>query len=411
MSGLFPPLAEESRSILDRLPRLIDETFPVPGRFRAAIPRNVAELSRLLTSERKERNASYLGKPALLSAYLRYFLPWNIYRLCRLLSSLPLELKPGGIVNDLGAGPLTLAAALWISRPDLRKLPLEFRCLDRTAAVLEAGKKFFAALSAADANRAGDCPWTINCIRGEIKANGALFSGNRAFHAEIKERPAALTAAANVYNELFWNFSPVDSGALRRFTEGQARLLNSLTESSGSILVLEPGIPRSGEFVSLLRSALMKHDRAPLSPCAHQCACPFPGGLKAVPGAKAAKSRWCHFAFDTADAPGELHRLSSAAGIPKERAVLSFLLAGPASADKNKVSSRKVPSEAEKIRIISDSFSVGRDWGRYGCSGQGLVLVCGSRRGMEGLPSGALEALPLSGAADEKSGALLARKD
>ena len=98
--------------ILDRLPGLIDKVFPLPERFRVGLPRDVAELSRLLTSGRPERGASYLGKPALLSAYLRYFLPWNIYRLSRLFTSLPLELKPHDAVNDLGAGPLTLAAAL-----------------------------------------------------------------------------------------------------------------------------------------------------------------------------------------------------------------------------------------------------------------------------------------------------------
>src|SRR5215469_6373675 len=148
MTALFPPLPLESRRCLDSLHSLADKTFPVPRRFRGALPYDVAELSRLLTAGREDRNASYLSKPAMLSAYLRYFLPWNIYRLCRLFTSLPLDLKPNDAVNDLGAGPLTLAISLWISRPDLRIILLEFRCLDRTAAVLEAGKKLFAALTA-----------------------------------------------------------------------------------------------------------------------------------------------------------------------------------------------------------------------------------------------------------------------
>jgi hypothetical protein len=241
LTGLFAPLPDESRLILDRLPGLIDKVFPIPERFRVGLPRDVAELSRLLTSGRPERGASYLGKPALLSAYLRYFLPWNIYRLSRLLASLPLELKPNDTVNDLGAGPLTLAAALWISRPAFRDIPLEFRCLDRTPAVLDAGKKFFAALTAGT-----DSPWTLRTIRGDIKRNGRLS-------VEIRGKPAALSAAVNVYNELFWDFSPLDIEELERFTESQTRLLSSLTESSGSILVVEPGIPRSGEFISLLR--------------------------------------------------------------------------------------------------------------------------------------------------------------
>lgn len=138
--GLFPPLSPDARRVLDGLPSLIDRVFPLPRRFRRLLGRDVAELSRLLTADRKERGESYLGKPDLLSAYLRYFLPWNLYRLCRLLPALPLTLAGGDAVNDLGSGPLTLALALWICRPDLRPLALEFRCLDRTGTVLEAGK-------------------------------------------------------------------------------------------------------------------------------------------------------------------------------------------------------------------------------------------------------------------------------
>ena len=410
MTELFPALPEETRRELDRLPALIDKVFPLPARFRTGLPRDVAELSRLLTSGREDRGNSYLGKPALLSAYLRYFLPWNIYRLSRLLGSLPLELKAGDALNDLGAGPLTFAASLWISRPDLRGVPLEFRCVDRTAAVLEAGKKLFAALTektGCPGGCLGECRWTIRTIRGELRAFGSGRKGG--LSVEIKGKPAALSAAVNIYNELFWGFSPFDTEGLERFADIQARLLSSLTESSGSVLVAEPGIPRSGEFVSLLRSALMREGRVPLSPCTHRGSCPLPGGQSE----KGVKSKWCHFAFDTEDAPIELHKLSAAARIPKERAVMSYLLTGPAAP------ARAVSSGPIKIRIISDSFRVsshggqnsGTDlWGRYGCGERGLVLVTGNRESLESSPSGALEELTLTGKIDEKSGALIAAK-
>ena len=391
MTGLFPPLDEKTRNILHRLPSVIDRAFPIPGRFRPSLPAGVAELSRLLTSGRNERGASYLGKPAMLSAYLRYFLPWNVYRLVRLLVSLPIELKPNDAVNDFGAGPFTLAAALWISRQELRGIPLEFRCVDRTAAALEAGKKFFAALTAS-AGGTESCPWKMIGIRGELKPNGKLS-------VPIRGKPAALSAAVNLYNELFWNFSPVDYEGLESFAEKQARLLASLTGSEGFILVVEPGIPRSGEFISLLRSGLLTEGFVPLSPCTHSLPCAYPN-----------RAKWCHFAFDTEDAPEELHRLSGAAGIPKERAVLSFILAGGGSQEiriqKNKV----------KIRIISDLFPLDSrnpdnktSWGRYGCGERGPVLVTGSRKALEGTPSGAAEELQLQpGKTDAKSGALLA---
>jgi len=418
LTPLFPPLPADTRRFLDSLPGLIDEVFPLPLRFRAGLKRDVAELSRLLTAGREDRGASYLGRPGTLSAYLRYFLPWNIYRLSRLFSGLPLDLKSGDAINDLGSGPLTLAAALWISRPDLHSVPLEFRCLDQTAVVLEAGKKFFTALG-------GDgSPWTIRTIRADIKRNGALS-------AEIRGKPAALSAAVNVYNELFWEFSPVDTDALKRFARNQARLLSSLTEASGSVLVVEPGIPRSGEFISLLRSGLMEQGRQPLSPCVHTGPCPLPGGRQSAALHKAgagAKAKWCHFAFDTEDAPEELRKLSVAAGLAKERAVLSFILSGPISSGAGEKREKKDPPKAKpaaadlpvKVRIISDAFPVsgngtrekssGRDlYGRYGCGGEQLILVTGSRESIEALPSGALVKLPLvPGAADAKSGAAVA---
>jgi len=396
LKNLFDPLAEEPRRILDNLPALIDKVFPLPARFRSGLPRDVAELSALLTSHREDRGGSYLGKPALLSAYLRYFLPWNIYRLCRLFNSLPLDLKPGDSVNDLGAGPLTLAISLWISHPDLRKIPLEFRCLDRTALVLDAGKKLFTALTAeTGGTNSPACPWTTRTIRGELRRNGSLS-------VVIRGKPAALSAAANVYNELFWALSPHDSDGLESFAENQARLLSSLTEKSGLILVVEPGIPRSGEFITHLRTRLMSEGRFPLSPCTHHAPCPFPGGV----GLTGGKAKWCHFAFDTADAPAELQKLSVAAHLPKERAALSFILAGPAP---HAGTATKKAEPSVKIRILSDSFPVDTSWGRYGCCEKGAVLVRGSRGRVEAAHSGALDELAIaSGVRDEKSGAWVA---
>jgi len=405
MSYIFPLLSEEARKTLARIPALVEKTFPIPARFRAALPSDVAELFSLLTYQRTERSTSYLGKPALLSAYLRYYMPWNIYRLCRLLAALPIKLKSGDAVNDLGTGPLTLAASLWISRPELREIPLEIRCLDKTASVLEAGKKFFAAL-------APGCPWTVKTIRGEIRGFGRQRGG--ALSVEIRGKPAALSAAVNIYNELFWDLSPTDKEGLERFALSQARLLSSLTDSFGFVLVVEPGIPRSGEFISRLRSSLMKEKRLPLSPCPHSGSCPLPGG-RLVSGCLQPKAKWCHFALTTEDAPEELHRLSAALKFPKEKAALSFILAGK-SAEQNPAKSTG-RAGCVKVRVISDSFPVSADssgvrgcenktWGRYGCSECGLVLATGSRRILESTPSGTLEELSLEdGRIDAKSGA------
>jgi ribosomal protein RSM22 (predicted rRNA methylase) len=405
MNGIFPPLSVEMRRRLDAIPELVDQVLPMPKRFRSGLPRDVAELSRLLTSGRGERNGSYLSEAPLLSAYLRYFLPWNVYRLARLLPALSLPLGAGGgVITDLGSGPLTLPIALWISRPDLRGIALEFRCLDRTAAVLDAGKKLFAALMGGDTKGGAAAPWTVKTVRASL--------GD-----PVRFPKANLVTAVNLFNELFWELprrGRSSRGTLSAFAEKQARLLSALSLESGSVLVLEPGVPRCGEFVSLLRNALIAQGRLPLAPCVHAGPCPLPGTPGAASRSGKGDSRWCHFAFTTADAPAALLRLSETAGLPKERAVLSFLLSGPVNAAP---APEPAPAGLLPVRVVSDAFPLtGKGerpghtalHGRYGCSPRGLGLVSGRTDGIETLESGAELRLAVKKPErrDGKSGAL-----
>jgi hypothetical protein len=455
---LFAALDPGIRRILDGVPDLVDRIFPLPGRFRAALPRDAAELSRAFTGGRSGRGVSYLGKPAFLSAYLRYFLPWNLYRLCRLLPGLPLSLKAGDVIADFGSGPLTLPAALWIARPELRTLPLTFRCVDQTGAVLEAGKRFFAALTGAAeqegpaarevwraAEKTGrgpsDCPWKIQTVRGNLsgrRAGTAARNGSRMAEQSggPADRPpaesgnggrerdrslAALVTAVNFFNELYWDIPHASSEALRRFAENSARLLAASTAESGAVLVVEPGVPRAGEFIAALRDSLTGLGHGPAMPCPHAGPCPLPGGraLPARTGGTHTKKRWCHFAFDTGDAPPALLKLSAAAGLPKERAALSFLLTGikglrpfiPADTAKTPSTPPFMP-----VRILSDPFPLpGGRAGSYGCSERGLVLVMSTAgNNAETLRSGALLNAPDRPARPEgperrdlKSGALI----
>jgi hypothetical protein len=253
---------------------------------------------------------------------------------------------------------------------------LEFRCTDQTGPGLEAGKKLFAALCAAAP------PWTIKTIRAPL---GAPINGPR----------AALTTAINLFNELI-----PPSGTLGSMPAKYAALLSSLTAESGSVLVMEPGVPRSGEFITALRLALLEHGRQPHAPCPHHNDCCFPGGRLSNGG----KQKWCHFAFDTTDAPAKLLSLSTAAGIPKERAVMSFLWTGAAE------KSDGTDTTAVPVRIVSDPFPLAdRRFGRYGCSAKGMVLAVGPRATVESLSSGTLLRLlpPDKEKRDAKSGALI----
>jgi len=401
--------------MLNSLSALINKTFPMPGRFYSALPSQVAELSRLLTGDRGERYFSYLSRPNFLSAYLHYFLPWNIIRLCRLLPSIDLHLRAGSVIVDLGSGPLTFVSALWISRPDLRAIPLEFYCIDHCAPALTAGRKFFAAVSAA-----GDCAWKVNTIRDKI---------NFKTKTALARKKAALVCAVNLFNEVYENLPHTNNEALRRMAADVALFMHNQAKLEACILTVEPGVPQSGHFISFLRSAFLELNRPPLSPCPHSEACPMPGG-KAAYGkttcGKAAcgkavnkKERWCHFAFATTDAPKELHRLSAAAGIPKERLVLSYLLAGAQKQEQK--AAQKQTQKAEKVRVISDAFALPNNkFGRYGCCSDGLVLLTGDKLRIEKIASGELvpKSIAVDGAVnaavsaadsarDSKSGALI----
>jgi hypothetical protein len=377
-----------SKNDMELLVDLIEKTFPLAKRFRRNLPQDVARLSRLLSSERADREGNYLGRAALLQAYLRYFLPWNVYRLCLILPGLPLTLKEGDTLIDLGSGPLSFPIALWIARGEFRSLDLEFRCLDRNAQALDAGLALFRALAGQEA------PWTIRTMRASV---GARIPGKK----------AALVSAVQIYNEMFQH----ERRSVEAFAEKQAGILSALASGQGSILIVEPGTPQSGALTAAFRSALTGLGRVPLSPCPHAEACPFPGS-----SIGRGKNKWCHFAFGTDDAPKKLAGLSEAAGLPKDRAVVSFLYAGkkekPSGVScKEKTGNSRKETSSFPVRIISDSFALrsgGR--GRYGCSGRGMVLIRGSARLMETCPSGSLVmAAPLvPPERDPKSGALVA---
>jgi hypothetical protein len=380
--SLFPPLASEIRKTLDNIPALIDEVFPLPKKFKRTLSHDVSELSLSLTAERGARRLSYLSSPPMLSAYLRYFLPWNVFRLCRLLPNLPLSLKSGDLIVDIGSGPLTFAIALWIARPDLRTKPLEFLCIDRVGTVLEAGKKLFAALE----KKTGGGSWQIKAVKTD-----AFNYASRGTSC----KDATLLCAVNVFNE-----SLPSHGSVMKEAEKTAQLLSRFSAQTPAnttqYLVVEPGVPQCGAFIADLRSTLINNNVFPLSPCTHKTNCPFSTNRR----------KWCHFAFSAADAPESLLRLSASAGVPKERAVLSFLFAGGVG------SVGSAPAKGPlSARILSDVFPLPNgEKACYGCSEKGLALVHGERRIIEKLASGDLRPLAFMKPEkrDKKSGALLA---
>lgn len=368
---VFGTLSAEARDLLASFQDIAQTAMPLDSKKLQELPSVVRELSHLLTDERSDRRVGYMNDPATLSAYIRYFMWWNLVRLTRLLVSMDLRLKSGDAACDLGSGPLTLPVALWIARPELRALDLTWYCVDISQNALAAGEELFLSLAA----KTGEEPWKIIRVKGS-------------FGVSLKRR-VELVASANMFNEVALDGDEPIEAVAKRF----AGDLASYASDDGSVLVIEPGIPRAARFVSLLRDSLASLGLAPSSPCPHDGPCPFPG-LR--------HGKWCHFVFDTTDAPARLRRLSDDATLSKDRAALSFILSrrrkepsdesvaateSALATDTALVTDTALETVSRlasrftglSVRIVSDPIKLPDYYtGRYGCSERGMVLICGT---------------------------------
>lgn len=361
--GLFPEPDEQAARLLDQLGRAINRAAPLKGKHRSELPYAIRDLSRSLTEEREGRPKEYMGAPRTFAAYLRYFLPWNVYRMTRLFAGMNLNVPEGGTVVDLGAGPLTVLLSLWIARPHLRDKELTFVCLDRTPKPMKTGLEVFRAL-------AHDAPWKVSLVKGGI-------------HTKLRERADLLTAA-NTLNELDWR----GGEQLLDQMEQTARSLRNRLAEGGRMLLIEPGVRDASRLLSMLRAELLGQGMAPLAPCPHMQECPMPG---------AAGKPWCHFRFSAASAPDWLKKLAGQARLPKEAASLSFLhLTSEPFQDRG------------VVRAVSEPFPLPEGQGQYACSARGLTLI-GYRRHHTPLAPGAElhPRWPEQDIVDEKSGALI----
>jgi len=409
----------DARAALEKLPACVQEANPIPERTRGALRFEIRDLWRALTMERSRRNIDYLNDPAFFSAYLRYFLPWNLVRLTALLTDMTLSLEPHATIVDIGAGPLTFAIALYCAKPELRKIPLTILCADRAPRIMEAGKLILEILAV---KHTGELPpWEISLKRAKF--------------GEPLAQKADLLVAANVFNEFFWKHE----GMLADEAAELYRKVSHYCEPSGSILIVEPGEPRSGSLMSALRAAAIFQGDSLRAPCPHARACPMPGifrsgqehlsetahhaqdryRAKSAAPERAGTQRsllrvrmpslrtkypWCHFSVNAAFAPKWLARLSEEAGLAKEKLSFSFIFvernqraaptAGehlePNRRDRNE---RAAAGAESKYRIVSDIISLPGDrQGRYACGLGGYTLIATSSR--ESLPeSGALVSL------------------
>jgi hypothetical protein len=418
--------SSESLAILEKLGPVLDEAAPLQAKHRAALKGDIRQLWEDLTSDRESRSVDYLGTPSALSAYLHYFLPWNVFRLSAIFTNSDFCLPDNAVIIDIGSGPLTLPIALWASRPELREVPLTIYCVDRVERVLETGKTIFETLCMRTAGALP--PWKII-----LKKDG--------FGGRLPER-AHLLSAANVFNEFFWK----DKNPLGERALDTARSLLSYLRENGSLFVMEPGDPRSGAFIAALRAALIAEGASPLGPCPHALSCPMPGIFRhllppeetrsvkgdpnsapsrfVLPSVVMPKNRdkfpWCHYGVNTDKAPAWLSGISAEAGLPKDKAVFSYLwaargamarpLAGiPDPAPSSERERRARVGKGILVRVVSEPFGLPDGaTGQYACSSLGYTLLRRAR-GEESFAPGDLLEVTTSPAAhnDEKSGAII----
>ncbi len=355
---LFPEPDAQAKALLEGYIRVLSRVRPLKAKHAKSLPEDIFKLSRTLTAERGELESDYLTAPGPLSAYLSYFLPWNLWRMVRLFQGLGLDLPEGGRVVDVGAGPLTVAQALWMALPALRPRRLSVTCLDRTPKPMREG---LALMDALRHGRDDARVWSLNC------RTGGPFT-------RLEQR-ADLVVCANTLNEL-----PLDEkGLLLDRVEETGRALLRMLTPGGRILVIEPGTRRSGRILSLLRDVFLEEGLRPLSPCPHAGPCPFP-----AEGGKG----WCHFTFEAHTAPAWLRSLAAKAGLAKNQASLSFLYfandgESPTEGDfdddeaeRTPMSEMRIGGEEGLVRVLSAPFALpGGLRGRYGCCGQGAALL------------------------------------
>lgn len=337
-------LPEDAVKILNDFTAIIQTVQPLNSRQLAKVPLSIRDLSHELTDERSERYKSYMNETVRLSSYVRYFMWWNLVRLTRLFASIKdLEsyLSDEDVCLDIGSGPLTLVIALWLARPELRKKKLTWYCLDISSSSLSMGEELYMSIAAKTLKDSDSSPWKIVRVKGE-------------FGTFIKQK-ASFVTSANMFNELLQLTDMPPDYSAKKYCD----TLLGYTTPNAAVLVVEPGVPKSARLLSLMRDSFMRKNYSPVFPCTHKVTCPMDGKVG---------GKWCNFAFSTDDAPAKLLKLSEAAGIPKERAVLSALL----------VSNKETQTEDEnlKLRIASDSIRLpGFRTGYYACSELGLVLT------------------------------------
>ena len=378
----------ESKKIIENFDEIVERARNLSGKQKVSLYGAIKNLSHQLTDDRNSRRLGYMNEAGYISAYISYFMWWNLVRMTRLFANLPKKafeplLNPENpVAIDVGSGTLTVVSALWLARPELRSKKITWYCMDLSQSALSAGEDLYLSIAA-------------KTIKGEVSPSATMASPfpptpsagvpatpqtepwkivrvKGAFGTSIKEK-ADFVSCANVFNEIIQNNEMPTDFLAKKYTND---ILSYLKNEDSSVLLVEPGDPHSARFISLMRDALIRRDYEPVAPCPHSQSCPMAGRTNGkTTNVYGKNAKWCNFAFDAESAPAKLLKLSEKAGLAKERASLSFVISKK-SADSAK-NSKNQPGEKTFIRIASDFIRLPEihKSGYYACSEFGMLLA------------------------------------
>ncbi len=345
--ALFANIPFELDKIFAELPKIYDEVLPLSAAHRRDLPYAIRDLSAVLTSERGLLARPYFSTARSISAYIRYFLSWNLVRLSKLIPNIEIEdPKDNDLIIDIGSGPLSFIIALYMAKPKWRNLKLRIICVDNSGQIMEYGRSIFRLI-------AKSTNWDISLMRGQIHR----------ILPKIREK-AYLVVGANVMNELCE--AKVRSQEDLHLSDKVDNLAESLSYLSDNIFFVEPGNRLGGTLTAQLRASLSDFGYVAGSPCTHMQDCP----LQRVAGQE--RSGWCHAVFSSSESPWWLYELSRSAKLQKHTLSLSHIFMSR-NAKVNKAETGTCFG-----RIVSDAFAVpSLGLCCYVCTENGLALVPG----------------------------------
>lgn len=144
----------ESKKIIENFDEIVERARNLSGKQKVSLYGAIKNLSHQLTDDRNSRRLGYMNEAGYISAYISYFMWWNLVRMTRLFANLPKKafeplLNPENpVAIDVGSGTLTVVSALWLARPELRSKKITWYCMDLSQSALSAGEDLYLSIAA-----------------------------------------------------------------------------------------------------------------------------------------------------------------------------------------------------------------------------------------------------------------------